>query len=190
MSLFTIVTCVGKLRDSLLLRASLISFASSTFLVTVLSSLTALPARKQFFRHWTDNSGPVTGSRLEAPVMGPEGGKKWGPSAPWGRWRVPSTLLPWPRAPPRLSHTARRQTGTRAEKSTLCTGTRGRGLERAAHNMQGVRPGPRKNSERDIGVNAEENRYKLNSSRAKWRHSGKNILYSPADRSRAPAGAA
>ena len=67
-----------KLRGSLLLRVSLISFASSTFLVTVLSSPPALPARKQFFRHWTDNSGPVTGSRLEAPVMGPEGGKEVG----------------------------------------------------------------------------------------------------------------
>ena len=44
----------------------------------MLSSLTALPARKHFFRHRTDNSGPMTGSRLEAPVMGPEGGKKVG----------------------------------------------------------------------------------------------------------------
>ena len=35
----------------------------------------ALPERKQFFRHKTDNSGPMTGSRLVAPVMGPEAGK-------------------------------------------------------------------------------------------------------------------
>ena len=44
-----------------------------------MSSLTALPERKQFFRHKTDNSGPMTGSRLVAPVMGPEGGKGGGP---------------------------------------------------------------------------------------------------------------
>ena len=74
MSLFTIITCVES-RTFFFFEHPSSHLYPQHSLVAVLSSLLALPARKHFFRHRTDNSGPMTGSRLMAPVMGPEVGK-------------------------------------------------------------------------------------------------------------------
>ena len=73
MSLFTIITCVEKFE-------TLFFFKHPSSCLHPQHSLSRCcplsPARKQFFRHRTDNSGPMTGSRHEAPVMGPDGGKE------------------------------------------------------------------------------------------------------------------
>ena len=87
----------------------------------MLSSPPALPARKQFFRHWTDNSGPVTGSRLEAPVMGPEDGRGGGP------WHLgvdgERLALPYPGLGPRPDYLA--QLGDRRAGKVGALGTFG-----------------------------------------------------------------
>ena len=52
---------------------SLISRVSSTFLVAIISPARPCLREKYNIRHRADSSGPMTGSRFETPVMGPEG---------------------------------------------------------------------------------------------------------------------
>ena len=131
------------------------------FLVAVLSSLTALPARKHFFRHRTDSSGPMTGSRLTASVMGPEAGKGGGPR----HLRVDGECLalPYPGLGPRPGYLAqpgdRRALGQRNRhiaRGPGAGGWRGRliRIQRREARTQG-------NSERDKRVNAKETNLRL-----------------------------